>query len=248
MADRSRNFSFTDNQCKTDLWEDLYSNGKFEFILYGKEKAETTGHDHFQGCFKLKNAMTVSAVRKLCPGVHLEITQSVQASINYCKKDGDIVVLGTIPQPPKKKLKTDEQVRVMLKDGKTISDVCDEVSGWHATLQMGLHGIKTAEKILQYQEPHRDFKTVVKWFYGATGTGKTRKAAEEAGADAWWSGKNLKWWQGYDGHEKVIIDDFRGSFTCLDQSGDFCTFHELLRILDRYPYTVEVSFTCLTSR
>jgi len=46
----------------------------------------------------------------------------------------------------------------------------------------------------------------------------------------WISGKNLKWWEGYDKHEDVIFDDFRN---------DFCTFHELLRILDRYPYKIE---------
>lgn len=49
--------------------------------------------------------------------------------------------------------------------------------------------------------------------------------------DPWVSGKDLKWWNGYDGEEEVIFDEFRG---------DSCKFSELLRILDRYPYTVEV--------
>jgi len=39
-----------------------------------------------------------------------------------------------------------------------------------------------------------------------------------------------KWWEGYDAHENVIIDDMRG---------DFCKFHELLRMLDRYAYRIE---------
>ncbi len=47
------------------------------------------------------------------------------------------------------------------------------------------------------------------------------------------SGKNLKWWQGYENEDIVLIDDFRR---------DFCTFHELLRILDRYPYIVQVKY------
>ena len=50
----------------------------------------------------------------------------------------------------------------------------------------------------------------------------------------WESGRNLKWWEGYDAHPNVLIDDFRK---------DFCTFHELLRILDRYPYRIEVKGT-----
>ena len=39
-----------------------------------------------------------------------------------------------------------------------------------------------------------------------------------------------KWWEGYDGQEVVIINDYRK---------DFCKFHELLNLLDRYPYRVE---------
>ena len=39
-----------------------------------------------------------------------------------------------------------------------------------------------------------------------------------------------KWWEGYDAQEYVIIDDMRG---------DFLKFHQLLKLLDRYPYRVE---------
>ena len=39
-----------------------------------------------------------------------------------------------------------------------------------------------------------------------------------------------KWFEGYDGHKKVLIDDMRK---------DFMKFHELLRLLDRYPMRVE---------
>jgi len=39
-----------------------------------------------------------------------------------------------------------------------------------------------------------------------------------------------KWWDGYDGDQDVIIDDYRR---------DLCPFHELLRLFDRYPMKVE---------
>ena len=38
---------------------------------------------------------------------------------------------------------------------------------------------------------------------------------------------NYKFWEGYDGHDNVIIDDIRG---------DFCKFHQLLKLLDRYKH------------
>jgi len=80
-------------------------------------------------------------------------------------------------------------------------------------------------------EDPRDPPTVI-WCYGPTGSGKTRWVRDQSAIlDQWWSGKNLKWWDGYDDESVVIIDDFRR---------DFCTFHELLRILDRYEYRIEV--------
>lgn len=42
-----------------------------------------------------------------------------------------------------------------------------------------------------------------------------------------------KWWEAYDGHKVVLIDEFRG---------DWCKFGELLKLTDRYPYTVETKF------
>lgn len=42
---------------------------------------------------------------------------------------------------------------------------------------------------------------------------------------------NDKWWDGYSGQSLVIFDDYRPSL---------CPFHEILRILDRYPYRVQL--------
>jgi len=89
--------------------------------------------------------------------------------------------------------------------------------------------IQVAKEMLKYAEVKRTWKPDVRWYHGSTGSGKTRSAVEEF-PNAWMSGRNLKWWEGYDAHPEVIIDDFRR---------DFCTFHELLRILDRYEYRVE---------
>lgn len=91
--------------------------------------------------------------------------------------------------------------------------------------------MKAGELILKHREPAWDPNKIreVRWYHGATGTGKTRSAFEEF-PDAWVSGKSLKWFEGYDAHKVVIVDDFRK---------DFCTFHELLRICDRYPFRVE---------
>jgi len=66
-------------------------------------------------------------------------------------------------------------------------------------------------------------------FFGRTGTGKSRRAWEEAGVLAYPKDPRSKWWDGYKGEEAVVIDEFRGT---LDVS-------HLLRWLDRYPVRVE---------
>ena len=68
----------------------------------------------------------------------------------------------------------------------------------------------------------------VLWYYGGTGTGKTRKAYADNPGIYTWSGQ-WPWFHGYRGQETVLFDDFRGQIP-------FCSF---LRLLDRYPCTVE---------
>lgn len=71
-------------------------------------------------------------------------------------------------------------------------------------------------------------KCVVYW--GATGTGKSRRAWEEAGDQAYCKDPRSKFWCGYKHQTHVIFDEFRGG---IDVS-------HILRWTDRYPVTVEV--------
>jgi len=66
-------------------------------------------------------------------------------------------------------------------------------------------------------------------FWGRTGSGKSRRAWEEAGMEAYPKDPRTKWWCGYKGQENVVIDEFRGG---IDIS-------HILRWLDRYPVSVE---------
>ena len=69
----------------------------------------------------------------------------------------------------------------------------------------------------------------VHWRWGKAGLGRTRYVWEKHGLSVY-APTTYKWWEGYDGHKVVLIDEFRG---------DWCKFGELLKLLDIYPYTVE---------
>lgn len=67
-------------------------------------------------------------------------------------------------------------------------------------------------------------------YWGATGTGKSKRAWEEATFDAYPKDPNSKFWDGYRGQESVVIDEFRGAIS----------ISHMLRWLDRYPTIVEI--------
>lgn len=67
------------------------------------------------------------------------------------------------------------------------------------------------------------------FFWGPTGTGKSRRAWQEAGVDAYPKDSSSKFWCGYDGQQNVVIDEFRGNIS----------IGHMLRWLDRYPVNVE---------
>lgn len=210
--------------CFTDFELDLSFFDKFtdDYIIMGEEECPTTKRKHWQGFIHFKNGKSISAARKALKPRHTTLCDgSAGENITYCSKDVNIVLeKGRRPaQGARNDLRAMHE-RIM--EEPSIRPIV--MSG--ANLQQ----IRHAEKILQYIEPKRDWAPEVYWYHGPTGTGKTRKAMELC-EDPWVSNKSLRWWEGYDGHEDVIFDDFRR---------DFCTFHELLRILDRYPYRVEV--------
>lgn len=74
----------------------------------------------------------------------------------------------------------------------------------------------------------RNFKTQVTVLVGKTGVGKSRILAQTY-PDAFWKSTGDKWFDDYDLQKEVIIDEFYG----------WLPYAQLLRLLDRYPMTVE---------
>jgi hypothetical protein len=82
----------------------------------------------------------------------------------------------------------------------------------------------------QQLQQHRDWELEVFWFYGSTGTGKTREAYRRA-PGAYWKDGCTKWWDQYDNQPDVILDEWRPNKEL--------PVHYMLRLLDRYPLLVE---------
>lgn len=79
----------------------------------------------------------------------------------------------------------------------------------------------------------RDWATYTIVYWGPSGVGKSRRALQEAGPGAYWLPKpesnGMVWWDGYDGQETVVIDEFYG----------WIQRDKMQRLCDRYPMLVQ---------
>lgn len=195
------------------------------YLILGHEICPTTGKAHLQGYVELNEIVSDTQIRSGWPGPHWESRSGTAAQASaYCKKEGQWHETGVMSKPAPKGRRTDlNEVRDMAINGTPMSEIVLHASSFQA--------IRMAEKIREYHSTKRDWKPYVCWYWGPTGCGKSHAAHTEAGPNAWTSMDTLAWWQHYDGHENVVIDDFRASF---------CKLSALLRILDKWPYTVAV--------
>lgn len=192
-----------------------------KYIIFGRETAPTTNTPHLQGFLSLHDKKRTNAVRRLLPRAHIEIARGTNAQcVAYCQKEGNYEELGELQQGQRTDL---DAARTMA-----------ALDGMRAVTQsQSYQGIRTAAAYLTYNEPERDpsVPITVIWCHGASGSGKTSWIWDQvAGKDVYWFSPDKDvWWDGYDAHDIIVLDDVRGSTF---------PFTYFLRLLDRYPMRI----------
>lgn len=220
---KARTFVFTLHDPTPDD-ENSIQSWTPKYLIYGRETCPTTGRPHLQGYISFKNPRSWKSVKADFPErVHLEISRGTpQQNYNYCTKDNDYYEFGELPNPGQR---TDIQnvKHLIIKENSNFRTILRQATSVQST-RMG-------QILLTHFEKPRAHKPQVFWFYGPSGTGKTRYAQKLTDPDnRYTSTSTIKWWDGYDAHPDVIIDDYRKNFS---------TFSDLLRLLDRYEYRIE---------
>lgn len=227
----SKNWCFTLNNYSAE--DELYLESlNCKFIVYGKEVGASMT-PHLQGYVVFLKNKRLSGVKKILAKAHWEIAKGTSdQNIAYCSKEGEVTSRG---EPPKSKeqLGADERARWQA----IISHAKNGTLEEHDPKTFFIHHNTALKMQAQFQKPTAIEKTV-KVFWGPTATGKSRKAWEEAGEDAYAKDPRSKFWYGYHGQENMIIDEFRGG---IDIS-------HLLRWTDRYPLLVEVKGSSCASK
>nr|QXP07680.1 MAG: replication associated protein [Arizlama virus] len=175
----------------------------YEYCVAGKEVAPDTGTRHLQGyvCFDKRKRLT--ALKKIHKDAHWEITRGTpQQASDYCKKDGDFVEKGTLPNAKganggEATAEKYKRAYELAKSG-NLEDIEKDLLTKH---------YNTYKRIRTDNQPKIvPLSTLLhEWHYGPTGTGKSR-AVREKYPDAFIKDAN-HWWDGYNGEKVVIIED-----------------------------------------
>lgn len=225
-AERWRRCRFTINNY-TDRDKDLIQyhcdNGTITYCVYGHEIAPTTGTPHLQGYMEFKQ-MARSKLGQILPRAAIfKCDASASANTEYAKKDGiDVFEYG---KPHKQGARSDLQGPIsMIQAGATIRQVAMEHPQQFVKYHRGF------EKLRRYYIKPRTEPPEVTVIYGKTGLGKSRQAREILKDPYVWYPQNKQWFDGYDGQDEVLFEEFRGQLP----------FGMMLALLDRYTTTVEV--------
>lgn len=185
--------------------------------------ADGEGYLHWQFCVSFKRKTRLGGVRSIFGPWHAEPTRS-EAAFSYVGKDATRVE-GTQFELGHRKLSRGSD-----KNWEAIRDAAR--SGQLDTVPADVY-IRNYQSLKRIASDNMQPIAIVREvfvFWGPTGTGKSRRAWDEATLAAYPKDPRTKFWDGYRGQEHVVMDEFRG---------DIDIAH-LLRWFDRYPVIVEV--------
>uniref|UniRef100_A0AAU6S515 Replication-associated protein n=1 Tax=Myotis capaccinii feces associated cyclovirus 2 TaxID=3139989 RepID=A0AAU6S515_9CIRC len=240
MSGTVRRFCFTwNNYTEADYNKaKLFIQDQCKYGIIGKEIAPATGTIHLQGFCNLHKPMRFNAIKKcLSNTIHIEKANGSDLdNQKYCSKAGEIFETG---EPQSQGKRNDLQTMVDYVNNQPGICNIENIAREHPTVFIKYHrGIKEWLRLHKPIQPRFE-KTEVFYYYGSPGTGKSKSALEEATAalqegetvanDIYYKPRGL-WWDGYMQQRCIIIDDFYG----------WIKYDEMLKIMDRYPYKVQI--------
>lgn len=233
----SRNYLFTINVRDETLieeellhlqakLEDGVTEEKIRYAVFQHERGEN-GTNHFQGYVVLKNPVRLSGIKNLISqrGHYETRAGTHDQAKTYCTKE-DTRVAGPWSYGDEAGCGQGKR-NDLLACKKRIDEGATDLQLWEEHFGTCLKYHKGFAVYKRLKLSGRDWAMDVHVYVGAPGTGKSRRCRDE-NPGAYWKQRS-QWWDGYEGHDCVVLDDFYG----------WLPFDLLLRVLDRYPLMVE---------
>lgn len=228
ISSQSKFWVFTLNnytQEELTLIRSLVETSNVSYVVIGMEIGEQ-GTPHVQGYLELSKRLRGRSVLKLSgmTRCHLETRQGTQEeATRYSKKDGIFEEYGELSVNDRGRRSDLESLKTDLDSGKSLMEISDTHFATYLRYE------RSITKYRALRDTSRNWLPDVQVFWGKTGTGKTRKVYEE-NVDIYTHAGD-RWFDGYEGQEVVLFDDFDGSVFKLAY---------LLKLLDRYQMRVPV--------
>jgi hypothetical protein len=227
---RSRSWVFTLNNY-TEIEYLKLTSYPCKYVIIGKEVAPTTLTPHLQGYLHFANAKMFSVLHKEFPRVWFQIARgSGPQNQLYCRKGGLFFEEGICPLDARtasaKGGEANAERYLVARDLAIEGRFLEIDADIYVKCNSGLLSINKHHALM----PDDANGVTGQWFYGKSGTGKSKTARLEF-PDYYLKNCN-KWWDGYNGEESVIIDDFDKIH---DKLG-----HHLKIWADRYAFKGEI--------
>lgn len=206
----------------------LWKEDTYQYVMAQYEVGEE-GTPHIHACLYYKRGKSFEQMKKQYPTAHLEIVGHWDKCVKYCSKE-DTRVDGPYEwgEPPAQGSRTDlSELADAVREGLTNRELAELNPLWVLKYLKNIENLRS----VYFCPRSPDSPPTVFWFWGASGTGKS-KAAWSFDNRKKFMKDNTKWWCGYSQQPIVVIDDY-------DRWGDI-SFRQLLKITDRYPMAVEV--------
>lgn len=197
-------------------------HGEMQWIR-GQQEVGLGGFIHWQVIVAFKQKASLRVIQRIFPGVHAELTRSDAASEYVWKEDSRVE--GTQFEYGSKPIQRNSKVEW---DKVWESAIVGDIMAIPANIRV--QNYRTLRTIQSDYAKPVGIQRTCNVFWGPTGTGKSRRAWDEAGLDAYPKDPRTKFWCGYSNHVDVVIDEFRGGIDIA----------HMLRWLDRYPVIVEI--------
>jgi len=219
-------------------WKAIFArlSGHCTYWVAGAETGESgTPHIQFMLCFT--SAKRSSTILKLFPSpVHLEVKSkdsTMKQASDYCKKDGQFVEYGTLPE--------DQHVKGLKVIKDNYADTLEKAKAGDFDAILPKHQIVHYKTIRQIRHDTKPMPADLTWsegnqpntwIHGPTRVGKSWMAREMLKPKFYTKNATNKWWDRYDGEENVLIED-------IDPSHGY-QGHYLKIWADKYAFPVEI--------